>query len=150
MMNRLGPYLRPGRTVLLTRTAKEDVLEEMFSVICTGPEITDPGAFREAILEREAIMSTGIGQGIAVPHAKIAAVDRLVIAAGVSRDPVEFGSIDNEPVHFVVMIGAPADQQKLYLQCLARVVLVLKNPSVREALLGADDSNAVYDVLKNY
>jgi nitrogen PTS system EIIA component len=149
-MTALSSMVTPERVVRLEGLDKERALSRLIDVLSAAPEVTDAAALREAIHERETVMSTGIGLGIAVPHAKIPSVTGLVLAIGVTRDGLNYGSIDDKPVHVVVMVAAAAGQQDAYLRTLARVVLVLKNPKVRQAMIDAPDSVGVHAVIRDY
>lgn len=146
-MNGLSDLISPDRIVWLSSDTKEEVLRELVDVISRAPQIGDRDELLKAVLEREKIMSTGIGLGIAVPHAKIGSVSDFVIAMGISRKGVEFDSLDNKPVHIVVMIAGPADQQDRYIRILAKVVLALKDPKVRETVLKAETPQEVLRAL---
>lgn len=146
-MNGLSDLISPDRIVWLSSDTKEEVLRELVDVISRAPQIGDRDELLKAVLEREEIMSTGIGLGIAVPHAKIESVSDFVIAIGISRKGVEFDSLDNKPVHIVVMIAGPADQQDRYIRILAKVVLALKDPKVRETVLKAETPQEVLRAL---
>ncbi len=93
-------------------------------------------------------MSTGIGLGIAIPHAKIPSVRDFVVALGKSPNGIEFSSLDGNPVHFVVMIAGPDRQQERYLQLLARITLKLKDAGVRRALGDADSAEEILAALR--
>ncbi len=99
------------------------------------PLVTDARAFRAAIHDREALLSTGIGLGVAVPHVKIRAVKDFVIAVARVADGLEFDAIDRQPVRLVFMIGASEDQAASFVQVLARVVRLVKDDDRRERLI---------------
>ncbi len=139
----LSDYLTPERIVRLPPSDKEGCLSQMVSVLSQAPDIQDPDALLKAIVERENILSTGIGFGIAVPHAKIPSVARFVMALGICKDGIDFDSMDGEPVHIVVMIAGPDGQQDQYLRILARVTLLLRNDDVRRRLLDATPERAM-------
>ncbi len=149
-MVRLADLITEDRIVELEGTSKDEVLKEMVDVIERAPEVADKEAFYRAIQDRESILSTGIGLGIAVPHAKIPSVSGLVAALGKTRRGVQYGALDDQPVHIVVMIGANDGQQSDYIRALARVTLLLKNEKIRRAIVEADDAGAVYDILCEY
>jgi len=144
----LESIIPPERVVLLEARSKDDVLRELASVIAKSEEVGDADRLLEAIYERERIMSTGIGLGIAIPHAKIPSVRDFVVALGRSEKGIEFNSLDGKPVHFVVMIAGPDDQQERYLQLLARITLKLKDAAVRRRLTEAGDVDAVLGALR--
>ena len=146
----LSNLITPDRIVCFDGEDKAAALTRLLDALGAAPEVGDPAALAEAMHKREALMSTGIGLGIAVPHARTPRVQDLVLAVGVSKAGITYGSIDDGPVHVIVMVAAGAHQHEDYIQTLARVVLVLKNPKVREALMAAATAEAVYDVLSAY
>jgi mannitol/fructose-specific phosphotransferase system IIA component (Ntr-type) len=115
--------------------------------VSEAPEVADGERLIEAIMEREAIMSTGIGLGIAIPHAKIESVTDFVIGLGKSNAGIEFNSLDEKPVHFLVMIAGPKDQQERYLQLLAKITLKLKDSTVRRRLSEASSVDEIRSAL---
>jgi mannitol/fructose-specific phosphotransferase system IIA component (Ntr-type) len=135
----LSRYLADERVIDLTCTTKEAALEELTRTFAGAREVADPRALLQAVLQRERIVSTGIGLGVAVPHAKIAGVTEFVIAYGRSKAGIPFGAIDDAPVHHIVLIAGPPEQQQRYLQFLATVTLRLKRAEVRAALTDEAD-----------
>jgi len=144
----LENVIAPERVVLLDATDKESVLREMAAVLSSAPDVTDAEALVGAIFERERIMSTGIGLGIAIPHAKIPSVTDFVVAFGKAPQGIDFNALDGKPVHFVVMIAGPDDQQERYLQLLARITLKLKDAGVRKRLAEAAGVDAILQALR--
>ena len=143
----LENIIPPERVKVLESTDKESALREMAALAALAPEVQDAERLLEAIFEREEIMSTGIGLGIAIPHAKISAVTDFVVALGKAPKPIEFSSLDGVPVDFIVLIAGPDDQQERYLQLLARITLKLKDAGVRRSLREAQDITALLAAL---
>ena len=143
----LESILPPERVLLLESTNKKDALRELARTVSEAPEVADGERLIEAIMEREAIMSTGIGLGIAIPHAKIESVTDFVIGLGKSNAGIEFNSLDEKPVHFLVMIAGPKDQQERYLQLLAKITLKLKDSTVRRRLTEASSVDEIRSAL---
>ena len=135
------------RVALLEATAKDAALRELAGVVARADEVADSEALLAAIMDRESIMSTGIGLGIAIPHAKIPTVSDFVVGLGKSQKGLEFNSLDGKPVHIVVMIAGPGNQQERYLQLLAKITLKLKDPGVRQRLEHADDAQSILAAL---
>ncbi len=133
----LADYLSVERIFKLRPCDKEECLEALVSVLSKASQIEDPDALLKAILEREKFLSTGIGFGIAVPHAKIPSVSGFVMALGICADGIPYDSMDEKPVHICVMIAGPDGQQEQYLRILAKVTLLLRNEEVRQKLLSA-------------
>jgi fructose-specific phosphotransferase system IIA component len=144
----LESIIAPERVLILKSADKESAIRELATAIAASDDVADGEALLEAILDREQIMSTGIGLGIAIPHAKIPSVKDFVVALGKSPAGIEFHSLDGKPVHFVVMIAGPDQQQERYLQLLARITLKLKDAGVRRALSDADDADAILAALR--
>ena len=143
----ISDMLSVDRIVDLKATEKEGVLRELVDVLATAPEITDRQAFLKAIMEREEIMSTGIGIGIAVPHAKIPSVKDFVMAIGRAKQGIDFEALDERPVYLVVMIGASDQQKDEFLKVLAQVSLLLKNRGLRKWLMEAEGAQEIMALL---
>jgi mannitol/fructose-specific phosphotransferase system IIA component (Ntr-type) len=144
----LENIIPPERVTILKATSKDEAIRELASVLAGAPEVRDGKRLLDAILEREKVMSTGIGLGIAIPHAKIREVKDFVVALGKSPAGLEFSSLDGKPVHFVVMIAGPDDQQERYLQLLARITLKLKDAGVRRRLTESTTTEGMLAALK--
>jgi fructose-specific phosphotransferase system IIA component len=149
-MFRLAELITEDRIVDLKGNSKDEVLKELVEVLAKASEVEDKEGFYRAILDRESILSTGIGLGIAVPHAKISTVKSLVAALGKTKKGINYGALDDQPVNIVVMIGANDAQQSDYIRALARVTLLLKNEKIRQAIVQADTPGKVFEILKEY
>ena len=150
LVPKLVEMITEERIVRLKSQDKEGVLRELCEAIAQAPEITDKEDFYRAIVEREKILSTGIGLGVAVPHAKIASVKDFVMAIGVSDDAIDFDALDGKPVHILVLIGASDAQKDLYVRVLAKVAMMLKNPEVRDRILKAREPSEIMDILREH
>ena len=102
-----------------------------------------------ALRQREETMSTGIGFGIAIPHASSDRVDKVVAAFGRSRGGIEFDSLDNAPVNFIVLFVVPKDQFQTHLRTLAAIAKFLNDRTVRERLAAAKTAQELLDIFKN-
>lgn len=131
----ISGMMSPDRIIALNSTAKEAALIELAKLIGTCPAIGNAEELQRAILEREEIMSTGIGQEFAVPHAKIASVKNFTIALGTCPSGMEYGSLDKLPVRIVTMIAAPEGEQNTYLKVLKKVTEVLRVKANRNRIL---------------
>jgi fructose-specific phosphotransferase system IIA component len=145
---RISEILNPEFIIDLHAADKAGVLQEMLDVITRSDKITNPKKFRKAIGDREKLMSTGIGYGIAVPHARDRSVLDFVIAVGRIKNGVKYESIDDEPVQLIFMIGASDSQDKDYIKLLSRLVLRLKNDDLKNRILAADPDE-IYDIIRN-
>lgn len=133
----------------LDESDKKAALDTLIDLMDTSPNILDKDVFREAIFERESIVSTGIGLGIAIPHVKIKEVRDLTLCVGISKDGIDWNAIDNQPVHVVFLIAGSDEQHEVYLRILAKIVLLLKNRKRREKLIQARTIEEVVALFEN-
>ena len=145
----LQQYLKRERIVFFEAGLhKQQALGTMMDLLAVSEQIVDADRLRNGILERENIMSTGIGLGFAIPHTYNEAVSDIVIAIGISRDGIgDYGSMDDKPVHFVIMVAAGSHQHREYLQILAKIAMLAKNERATTALLSAADPDSVIAAL---
>ncbi len=142
-MKQLHEYMDPANMYFTDCTVKDEVLENMVDICFSAGKVKDLDDFKTAIFEREAIMSTGIGLGVAVPHAKRNGIEEFFITVGILQEPVDWQAIDDEPVLIVFLIGGPDNRQKDYLRILSKLVLFTKNQKRREALSQAETPEEV-------
>ncbi len=144
----LADVLPPGRVVLLSATRKRDALARLSEVLATAPEVADGAELLREIYRREELMSTGIGFGVAVPHVRLSSVKDLVMAMGVSREPItDYESLDDEPVRILCMIAARHDQHGRHIRTLAAISRLLRHPAFREEILSAKDAATVHGLM---
>jgi fructose-specific phosphotransferase system IIA component len=148
-MVELSKLLSVDRIVDLKGKNKEQVIHELVDVISRAEQIIDKERFLNAILERERILSTGVGLGVAVPHAKMDAVSDFVVAVGRSMEGVDFDSLDGKPVHIVVMIGASEEQKDDYIKVLAKVISLLKKEHIRERIMKAQSPEQIMSIFSH-
>ncbi|TVR12041.1 MAG: PTS sugar transporter subunit IIA [Planctomycetota bacterium] len=144
----ISDYLSPARVLMLEDGLdKPAVLQRLAECISRDASVTQPKAFIRAIFEREEVSSTGVGGGIAVPHAKLSFNLDFVISVGVSQAGIAYAAKDGAPVHIVVMIAAPESERTTYLRVLATIAAQLKRPEVLSAIRHANDADAVIAAL---
>ncbi|MBI9032294.1 PTS sugar transporter subunit IIA [bacterium] len=143
----ISDFIDETRIKDLQASNKTDALNEMIELISSSPNINDSNAFKKAIFKRESLMSTGIGLGIAIPHAKIPECKDFVIAIGRLKNSIEYESLDNKPVNLIFMIGASDQQDKEYIRLLSRLVLRLKDNQVQKELIRAKDQSEIYSII---
>ena len=134
---RINDYVTSSRIVFIDAADRQRAIDGL--VDAADGAAGDMDAFREAVHEREQIVSTGIGLGVAVPHAKLPSISDFFVVIGILRHEIDWDAIDQKPVRMVFLIGGPDDQQQVYLQILSKIVLVTKSPKLRERLLNARD-----------
>ncbi|RTZ90090.1 MAG: PTS sugar transporter subunit IIA [Deltaproteobacteria bacterium] len=100
------------------------------------------------LIEREKLGSTGIGEGVAIPHGKLHELEQLVCCFGRSREGIDFEAIDGKPVHLVFLLLAPENSAGTHLKALAKISKILKDPAFREQLIQAADAEEIYRIIK--
>lgn len=126
---------------------KESVLEELSNFLKDRGEIPNKENLLLSLLEREKLGSTGIGENVAIPHAKIRDIDKIITVFARSQIGVEFESLDQKPVNFIYLILAPENSTGQHLKALARISRLFKNPSLRESVLRANEIDQIYSIL---
>lgn len=126
---------------------KESVLKEMAGFLQSQGAIQDKEALYSALMEREKLGSTGIGENVAIPHAKSSEIDHILTLFGRSVQGIDFDALDKKPVHFVCLVLAPSNSTGHHLKALARIARLLKSQSLREGVLKAGDVNEIYSIL---
>lgn len=126
---------------------KKDAIDQMVSLMSKGGHLSDAAAYKQAVLKREAEGTTGIGEGIAIPHAKASAVSSPGLAAMTLPDGVDFDSLDGHPVRLIFMIAAPDTKDNVHLEVLSRLSVLLMNQQFREHLLHAKSPEAFLKVI---
>ena len=126
---------------------KLEVIQEMTSCLKQNNIIKNDQVLLATLMEREKLGSTGIGENVAIPHGKSDELTQIITVFARSLEGVEFESLDQKPVHFVCMVIAPAHSTGQHLKALARISRLFKNQVLREGILKAEDSNAIYSIL---
>ena len=145
---RVSEMINETKIIDLNSTNKKDALNELLDLICKDDKITNEKVFRKEIFKREKLMSTGIGYGIAIPHARHKTVTDFVMVMGRKKEGLEYESIDDKPVKLIIMIGASDNQDKDYIKLLSRLMLRLKNKDFVKNILNADNSKEIYSLIK--
>lgn len=128
---------------------KEDVIRELTELLVKAGSIREKevGKLVQILLKRESLGSTGIGQGVAIPHGKSDGVSKLIAAFGISRAGVNFDSLDAEPVHIFFLLIAPEDSAGPHLKALARISRLLKDKHFRDSLRTAKDEKTLLKII---
>jgi fructose PTS system EIIBC or EIIC component len=145
----LSDLLTPERIKIpLASTTKDDLLSELVEVIAKMPEVDDASDVLRAVREREEVLSTGIGNGVAIPHGKSAAASSLAMAAGVTREPVDFEALDGKPVNLFFLLVGPESAAGQHVKALSRISRLLRRDSFRERLSEAASSQEFFEILR--
>jgi len=131
----------------LKATDKTGVLEELVEVLRKHDLSLDKNALVKVLLERERLGSTGIGDGIAIPHGKFHGVARPIISFGRSRKGLEFDSVDGEPAYLFFLLVAPENSASVHLKALAKIAKILKNSAYRKTLMEVSGRKQLYQAI---
>ncbi|HEY0810445.1 MAG TPA: PTS sugar transporter subunit IIA [Longimicrobiales bacterium] len=132
----------------LQARSKDEILRELVQVIRAENDIKDSDEVLRAVREREAVLSTGIGNGVAIPHGKSPVVPNLVMAAGCTADPVEFDSLDGEPVRLFFLLVGPETAAGPHIKALSRISRLVRRDDARERLLQSKNSEEFFRALQ--
>ncbi len=144
----IASALVPERCTVVSLDTKQAVLEHLVCLIASAPEVGSKDVLAEAVMRREALMSTGIGSGLAVPHVRHQSISNAVMAVTVSgTDLKDYDSLDGKPVRIVAMIAAAQGQHTQHIQLLAALSRKIRESSIRRKLLRASDGEEIYQTL---
>ncbi len=133
----------------LESRSKDDLLRELVDLITRGNRVEDPEDVLRAVREREAVLSTGIGNGVAIPHGKSSAVPVLRMAAGLTREPVDFDALDGQPVQLFFMLVGPEAAAGPHIKALSRISRLVRRDESRERLVSARDPDDFLRALRD-
>ena len=141
-------FLRPEDIIPdLKSRVKDEVLAEFAALVEARHAGLDRQELLKVLLERERLGSTGIGDGVAIPHGKVKNAKELVLAFGRSHAGVDFNSLDGRPAQLFFLLIAPEEAVGVHLKMLARISRILKDPLTRKQLLEAPDAASIYTVI---
>jgi len=145
---RLTEILKPQNIkVPLAATTKSDAITELVKLLSDNNELTDAKKVLDAVLERETTRTTGIGNGLAIPHGKCNGTDHLVMAIGKPATPIDFQAIDGKPVNLIWLLSSPPDKTGPHIHALARISRLMTIDKFRQLLAGAKTNQEVFDII---
>lgn len=145
----INQLLRPEHVrIALPGTSKDAVINALVDVLEGHEAIDNLEAVRSAIFEREEMMSTGVGKGLGLPHAKTGAVTETVGAFATTAEPVDFGSIDDSPIRLLLLLVGPEEHKSQHVKILGRISRLISRDSLRSQLVEADEPETVIDILR--
>ncbi|MFQ6092231.1 MAG: PTS sugar transporter subunit IIA [bacterium] len=131
----------------LQKRSKRGLIKEMVDLLADAGKIADKDKVLEAVLERERLMSTGVGNGVAIPHGKSDGVDRLVAAFGKTAQDVDFQSLDHKPVRLIFLLVGPEENPGLHIKALSRISRLTSHEKFRQKLLNASSPADVMRII---
>ncbi|MBA3816733.1 MAG: PTS sugar transporter subunit IIA [Parachlamydiaceae bacterium] len=149
-MIKISKYLDSQLVVFLDADSRDAAIKMMVEKIYSAGKLQDQTSFYEAIIEREKIVSTGVGMGTAIPHAKLASYNDFFIAIGILRKGLDWKSLDGAPVRVIFLIGGPDDKQTEYLQILSSLTYAIKDEQIRKKMLTLNSTQGIIDLFKTF
>ncbi|MGH7213300.1 MAG: PTS sugar transporter subunit IIA [Tepidisphaeraceae bacterium] len=145
---RLTEILKPAniKVPLLSKT-KTEAIGELVTLLEQNGELTDAKKVLDAVLERETTRTTGIGNGLAIPHGKCTGTDHLTMAIGKPATPIDFQAIDGRPVSLIWLLSSPPDKTGPHIHALARISRLMTIDKFRQALGAATTPQEIYDIV---
>lgn len=142
--------LLSSQTILpnLQANDKEEVLEKMISSLEDEVSDGEIEKIRDAVFEREKIMSTGVGKGLAIPHGKASGIEQTYAAFAILDEPVDYQAIDNEPVNMVFLLVGPQASNSLHIKMLSRISRLMNNSAFRERLRKSSSAEEIIEQFK--
>ena len=145
---RLTEILKPTNIKIpLESKIKTDAIAELVKVLAAAGDVSDAKKVLDAVLEREATRTTGIGNGLAIPHGKCNGTDHLVMAIGRPQTPIDFQAIDGRPVSLIWLLTSPPDKTGPHIHALARISRLMTIDRFRQAPANAKTAQEIYDAI---
>ena len=145
----INQLLDPERIRIgLPGTEKSEVIDALVDLLAGSDAIDNLEGVRTAIFEREQKMSTGVGKGLGLPHAKSSAVTETVAAFATTEAPVDFGAVDDVPVRLLLLLVGPEEHKSQHVKILGRISRLVSRDTLRERLVGADTPQTIIRVLR--
>lgn len=132
----------------LSSDSKEGVINELIDLFNGDPRVKDLEKVRQAVLEREKIMSTGVGKGFAIPHGKTELVTEILCAFGKSSTPIEYQALDAQPVYLIFLLIGKDNLVSLHIKLLSRISRMMTKDTLREKLVAAKTKAEIINVFK--
>lgn len=128
--------------------SKEEIIKEIIEVLSPYDIFNDSEEIYKAVMEREKIMTTGVGRGVAIPHCKREQCKEFAIAMGIHRDGIDFQSIDNQPAYIIFFLAGPESNPGMHIRLLSRISRLISKDSLRDSLMQCTSSNEAFELLK--
>jgi len=135
-------------STVLKSTSRNEVLKELVTLLEKAHGVKTGGEILKRVTEREAMMSTGIGNGVAIPHGKAKSIDKLLASCGIAPNGIEFQAVDQKPVTLFILLVSPEECRGPHVRALANISRLLREEHVREGLKKAPTARKFLEILK--
>ncbi len=149
-MSKISKYINPDMVTFLNVNSRNQAVQSLVDLANNYGKILDKQNFYDAIIDRERIVSTGIGMAVAIPHAKLPGYDDFFITVGILSEGIDWNTIDGSSVRIIFMIGGPDDKQTEYLQILSGITAAVKNEDRRKQIINASSPEGVVELLNEF
>ncbi|MCB0279990.1 MAG: PTS sugar transporter subunit IIA [Calditrichaeota bacterium] len=148
MMKKIADVLTADSVkVPLSGSNREEVLKELLEILSTKSIFKDKNEIYKAVVERERIMTTGVGNGIAIPHCKHDSCKDFRIALGITEEDIEFQAVDQHPVHIIFLLVGPNNSAGMHIKLLSRITRLLSKVEIRQQLLESKSPQEAFDCI---
>jgi len=150
-MMRLSDILKPQNIKVGVPAAnKGEAIHQLVDLLAANGDISDPKKVLDSVMERESTRTTGIGNGLAIPHGKSNGTDHLVMAIAKPETPIDFHSIDGRPVTIIWMLVSPPDQSGVHIKALAAISRQMTSDKFRFAINNAQTAEELFDIIQKH
>ncbi|GAB4369766.1 MAG: PTS sugar transporter subunit IIA [Calditrichia bacterium] len=129
---------------------KYAVIEELLQVLVDNGKVRDPDEALQVLVEREQYLSTGLENGLAVPHAKSASVNELLVSFGLSREGLDFDSLDGKPAHYIFLVLSPRDTSGPHIKILAQITRNFREGGIGPQIMNAKNSREILEIIRQF
>ena len=128
--------------------SKEEILLGITDLLREDPRVNNFDVMQQAVLDREQMMSTGVGKGIALPHAKTSAINDIILVFATTETPIDFDAVDNEPIRILFLILSAETEKTTHIKLLSRISRLMNNDDLRNELLNAKNAAEIVSIFK--
>lgn len=132
----------------LQGNTKEDVINELIDLFKNDPRVNDLEKVRTSVMEREKIISTGVGKGFAVPHGKTNSINEIIAAFGKTNNPLDYQALDNRPVNLIMLLVGRDNTVSIYMKLLSRISRMMNSDDFRKKLSEANTDDEIFELFK--
>lgn len=131
----------------LASADKQNAINELVDLLAANNKVKNAAGLKDAVWSREQTRTTGIGHGLAIPHGKCDCISTPTLAIGRPSTPMDFESMDSQPVELIVLLASPTASTREHIEALASVSRIMNNPTFRDVIYKANDAKEIYDLL---
>lgn len=143
----LRDYIRKDNIIFLKSKNKEKAIREICKFMSEQGLVSEELGIEKKLMEREKVLSTGIGNGLAIPHTRIIGINDFIVVVGIAKDSLKYESLDENPVHVIITVIIPEHKNQEYMKLVTQIVLHFKDSQYVKEILGLNTVEEVYSFL---